>query len=78
MTMIFRLRGRSRPEARLLLTYRFPDSTVQLHQARHGQVRWSCDCEVFQQPARQPDLWCEHITRAAALRSIERLMRWRS
>jgi hypothetical protein len=77
MTMRFRLRGRLRSEARLIGTYRLPQGTVQLHQCEDGQVRWSCDCEAFQVTARQPDLWCEHITHAAALRSIERLMRWR-
>jgi hypothetical protein len=79
MTIQFRLRA-PRPEARLIETYPFPDGTALLHQAgRCGQVRWSCDCEAFQQlSARQQEIWCEHITRAAALRSIERLMRRRA
>jgi hypothetical protein len=78
MTVRFRLRGR-RPEAKLIETYAFPEGTVHLHRADGGRVRWSCDCQSFQtQPMRLQEQWCEHITRAAALRSIDRLMRWRA
>jgi hypothetical protein len=79
MMMRFRLRGQMRPEALLIETYHFPRTTVQLHQAGRGQLRWSCNCAAFQQEhTLREELWCEHIMRAAALRSIGRLMRWRA
>jgi hypothetical protein len=79
MTMRFCLPGRKRQEALLIRTHHFPEATVQLHQGERGQLRWSCSCPAFQQehPLRE-ELWCEHIMRAAALRSIERLIRRRA
>lgn len=79
MTMRFRPRGQARPQPLLIGTYYFPQTTVQLRQSEHGQLQWSCGCEAFQrQHTLREQLWCEHIMRAAAERSIERLMRWRS
>lgn len=60
-----------------MATYRFLETTVQLQQDGGARVKWVCDCEVFQrQNPHRETMWCEHITRAAALRSIERLTRW--
>lgn len=79
MTMRFLLRGQMRQEGRLIGTYHFSRTTVQLHQAGRGQLRWSCNCAAFQQEhTLREELWCEHIMRAAALRSLERLMRRRA
>jgi len=67
------------PDDTLIGTYHFPRTTVQLRQAGGGQLRWSCSCAAFQQEhTLREELWCEHITRAAALRSIERLIRRRA
>jgi hypothetical protein len=62
--------------ATVIATYDFREATVQLQQTPDTQVQWSCDCEAFQRESNpHGDVWCEHITRAAAQRSIERLTR---
>ncbi len=72
------IRFRRRPEARneVLGTYSFPSRTVQVLRTPEDRILWTCDCEKFrrQQDAREP-LWCKHIAKAAARRSLERLTR---
>jgi hypothetical protein len=72
------IRFRRRPEARneVLGTYSFPSRTVQVLRPPEDRILWTCDCEKFrrQQDAREP-LWCKHIAKAAARRSLERLTR---
>jgi hypothetical protein len=76
MALRFPRRRRPRGEPVVLGTYTFPSRTVQILQAQDERVQWTCDCEKFrrQTPSREP-LWCKHIAKAAARRSIERLTR---
>jgi hypothetical protein len=73
--MVFRFRKR-RSEPAVLGTYTFPSRTVQVVQTQDERIQWTCDCDKFrrQTPQREP-LWCKHIAKAAARRSIERLTR---
>lgn len=72
----FRLRRGIRQGGTVLGTYRFLGSTVQLMKTEDERLRWTCDCEVFQrQGAHRVPLWCKHISRAAARRSLERMTR---
>ena len=72
------IRFRRRPEApnEVLGTYSFPSRTVQVLKTPQNRILWICDCEKFrrQVDAREP-LWCKHIAKAAARRSLERLTR---
>lgn len=72
------IRFRRRPEARneVLGTYSFPSRTVQVLRTPQNRILWTCDCDKFrrQADAREP-LWCKHIAKAAARRSLERLTR---
>ena len=76
--MAFRFPRRRNPrgEVAVLGTYTFPSRTVQILQTQDERIHWTCDCEKFrrQTPDREP-LWCKHIAKAAARRSIERLTR---
>jgi hypothetical protein len=78
MLMWLRIRlGRGlRKDAKVLGTYRFPTGTVQVLQTTDRQLHWTCDCEIFtRQGAHREPVWCQHIDRAAARRSLERLTR---
>jgi hypothetical protein len=72
------IRFRRWPEARneVLGTYSFPSRTVQVLRTPQNRILWTCDCEKFRRQAdgREP-LWCKHIAKAAARRSLERLTR---
>jgi len=72
------IRFRRRPEApnEVLGTYSFPSRTVQVLKTPEDRILWTCDCDKFrrQRDAREP-LWCKHIAKAAARRSLERLTR---
>jgi len=72
------IRFRRRPEAQNegLGTYSYPSRTVQVLRTPENRILWTCDCEKFsrQGSAREP-LWCKHIAKAAARRSLERLTR---
>ena len=63
-------------ESAVIGTYTFPSRTVQILQTQDERVQWTCDCEKFRrQTASREPLWCKHIAKAAARRSIERLTR---
>jgi hypothetical protein len=63
-------------EPAVLATYTFPSRTVQILQMQDERIQWTCDCEKFRrQSASREPLWCKHIAKAAARRSIERLTR---
>ena len=79
--MPFRLSKRqdSRGNATVLGTYLFSSRTVQVLQTRDEHIEWTCDCERFRrQGRRDTPLWCKHIAKAAARRSLERLTRRRA
>lgn len=76
--MALRIRRRLKPHSpvAVLGTYTFPTRTVQVVLTEDDRVQWICDCEKFQRwTAHKEPLWCKHIAKAAARRSIERLTR---
>ena len=76
--MAFRF-ARRRPrsaEPEVLGTYLFPSRTVRVLRMSDQRIEWTCDCEAFgRQGARGTRVWCKHIAKAAARRSLERLTR---
>lgn len=76
MALKFSRRRLADGEPAVLGTYSFPSRTVQVLQTQDERIQWTCDCEKFRRQAssREP-LWCKHIAKAAARRSIERLTR---
>jgi hypothetical protein len=74
--MAIRIRRRTPVENEVLSTYSFPSRTVQVLRTGDDRILWTCDCDKFrrQQGQREP-LWCKHIAKAAARRSLERLTR---
>lgn len=72
------MRFRRRPEApnEVLGTYSFTTRTVQVLRTGDDRILWTCDCDKFRRwnGQREP-LWCKHIAKAAARRSLERLTR---
>jgi hypothetical protein len=71
-----RLRRRKPAENEIIGTYSFPSRTVQVLKTEDGHILWTCDCEKFRRQAGQREpLWCKHIAKAAARRSLERLTR---
>jgi hypothetical protein len=76
MALKFPRRRRAPTESAVLGTYTFPSRTVQILQTEDERIHWTCDCEKFRrQMANREPLWCKHIAKAAARRSIERLTR---
>ena len=76
MALRFRKKRRADAEPAVLGTYTFPSRTVQILQTQDERIQWTCDCEKFRrQVAQREPLWCKHIAKAAARRSIERLTR---
>jgi hypothetical protein len=75
--MALRLRRRLRSQPVTVLgTYSFPTRTVQVVLTEDDRIQWLCDCEKFRRwTAHKEPLWCKHIAKAAARRSIERLTR---
>jgi hypothetical protein len=76
--MVLRFRRRRGPgdEPAILGTYTFPSRTVRVLQTQDERIQWTCDCDKFRrQTAQREPLWCKHIAKAAARRSIERLTR---
>jgi hypothetical protein len=66
-------RGR-RGDATVLGTYLLSSRTVQVLRTSDERIEWTCDCERFRrQGQRETPLWCKHIAKAAARRSLERL-----
>ena len=72
------IRFRRRPESQneVLGIYSFPSRTVRVLRTGDDRILWTCDCDKFQRQGspREP-LWCKHIAKAAARRSLERLTR---
>lgn len=63
-----------RNDATVLGTYSFTGNTVQVLRTSDERIEWTCDCERFRrQWRRETPLWCKHIAKAAARRSLERL-----
>ena len=61
-------------DATVLGTYFFSSRTVQVLRTSDEHIEWTCDCERFRrQERRGTPLWCKHIAKAAARRSLERL-----
>jgi len=74
--MAFRLPKRQgrRGDVTVLGTYLFSNRTVQVLRTSDERIEWTCDCERFRrQGGRETPLWCKHIAKAAARRSLERL-----
>ena len=76
MPLRLRRRFKPRPKVEVLGTYSFPTRTVKVVQTEDDRIQWICDCEKFQRwTAHKEPLWCKHIAKAAARRSIERFTR---
>jgi hypothetical protein len=59
----------------VIATYPFTRRTAQMLLLKDGRVRWTCDCEAAQRAtARNLTPWCKHIEKAAAKRSVDRLV----
>jgi hypothetical protein len=74
--MALRFRRRRDAQNEVLGTYSFPSRTVQVLKTEDDRILWTCDCDRFRrQGTRREPLWCKHIAKAAARRSLERLTR---
>ncbi len=74
--MAIRFRRRQNSSNEVLSTYSFPNRTVQVLRTGDDHILWTCDCDKFRRQAGQREpLWCKHIAKAAARRSLERLTR---
>ena len=74
--MAIRFRRRRQAQNEIIGTYSFPSRTVQVLRTQDDRILWSCDCEKFRrQNGHREPLWCKHIAKAAARRSLERLTR---
>ena len=76
MALRFRRRPQTNTQVEVLGTYSFPTRTVKVVLTRDERIQWICDCEKFQRwTSHREPLWCKHIAKAAARRSIERFTR---
>ena len=74
--MALRFRRRREAPNEVLGTYTFPSRTVQVLRTQDDRLLWTCDCDKFRRQGGQREpLWCKHIAKAAARRSLERLTR---
>ena len=74
--MAIRFRRRRDQENEVLGVYSFPSRTVRVLRTGDDRILWTCDCEKFRRQSDQREpLWCKHIAKAAARRSLERLTR---
>ena len=74
--MAIRFRRRRAAPNEVLGTYSFPSRTVQVLKTGDDRILWTCDCDKFRRQVRNREpLWCKHIAKAAARRSLERLTR---
>ena len=74
--MAIRFRRRRQAQTEVIGTYSFPSRTVQVLRTEDNRILWICDCEKFRrQNGHREPLWCKHIAKAAARRSLERLTR---
>jgi hypothetical protein len=76
MNLRFRRRSQALDHASVLETYTFPNRTVKVLRTADERIQWVCDCDKFRRwTTHKEPLWCKHIAKAAARRSIERLTR---
>jgi hypothetical protein len=76
MALRFRRRSKANSQVEVLATYSFTARTVKVVLTEDDRVQWVCDCEKFQRwTSHKEPLWCKHIAKAAARRSIERFTR---
>lgn len=74
--MAIRFRRRREAANEVLGTYSFPSRTVQVLKTGDDRILWTCDCDKFRRQVKHREpLWCKHIAKAAARRSLERLTR---
>ena len=74
--MAIRFRRRREAQNEVIGTYSFTSRTVQVVRTQADRILWTCDCDKFRrQNGRGEPLWCKHIAKAAARRSLERLTR---
>ena len=74
--MAIRFRRRRPVPNEVLGTYSFPSRTVRVLKTGDDRILWTCDCDKFvRQNGQREPLWCKHIAKAAARRSLERLTR---
>ena len=74
--MAIRFRRRSEAPNEVIGTYSFTNRTVQVLRTPSDRILWTCDCDKFRrQNGQREPLWCKHIAKAAARRSLERLTR---
>jgi hypothetical protein len=74
--MAIRFRRRAPQENEVLGVYTFPSRTVQVLKTQDDRILWTCDCDKFRRQSDQREpLWCKHIAKAAARRSLERMTR---
>jgi hypothetical protein len=74
--MAMRFRRRPEPQNEILGTYSFTSRTVKVLRTQDDRILWTCDCDKFRRQGGQREpLWCKHIAKAAARRSLERLTR---
>jgi hypothetical protein len=74
--MAIRFRRRRNPDNEVLGVYTFPSRTVRVLKTQDDRILWTCDCDRFRRQADQREpLWCKHIAKAAARRSLERMTR---
>ena len=76
MALRFRRRSKANNQVEVLGTYSFTSRTVKVVLTDDDRIQWVCDCEKFQRwTSHKEPLWCKHIAKAAARRSIERFTR---
>jgi hypothetical protein len=74
--MAIRFRRRPPTDNEVLGVYEFPSRTVRVLKTQDNRILWTCDCERFRRQSEQREpLWCKHIAKAAARRSLERMTR---
>ena len=74
--MAIRFRRRVPQPNEVLGTYAFTKGTVQVLKTGDDRILWTCDCDKFRRQTDQREpLWCKHIAKAAARRSLERMTR---
>ena len=60
----------------MLGVYTFPSRTVRVLRTQDDRILCTCDCDRFRRQSEQREpLWCKHIAKAAARRSLERMTR---
>jgi Zn-dependent alcohol dehydrogenase len=74
--MAIRVPRRREAQNEVLGTYSFPSRTVRGLRTDDDRILWTCDCDKCRRQCGQREpLWCKHIAKAAARRSLDRLTR---